>query len=446
MARWDVVVVGAGLAGAVAARRFREAGLRVVLVERGRALSDPPGQHLRNQAPARDDPDGWFAAIDPLFDYVDVAAAPAALPGAFTTTVDGGLGLVWTNNCPRARAGVDRPDLLDDGAWSRCYAAAEHLLGVRDDEFDDSERARFVADRLTGHLAAQGRALEPLALAGRRTSATHVHYVGPAEVLAPVPGVRRHRGEVDRVVIEEGRARGVRGGGDALEADLVVVAAGAVETPGLLWRSGVEHPALGRHLSFHPVLLGQVVLDRPVGPGPEPDPLPRLAVPPTPEWPWLTMVLRDTNPFEPAADDRDVSPDRLLEIQVFAPVDPDPDNRVVFDARGRPAFTVPLRPDDERRRAAIRADVDQLCARLGRWRRGCEAQWAPLGTPHLMGTCRAGVDPATSVLHPDGRVRGVEGLLVVGNAAIPSRLAVNPTLTAAALAVHAVDEHTGASA
>ena len=36
----------------------------------------------------------------------------------------------------------------------------------------------------------------------------------------------------------------------------------------------------------------------------------------------------------------------------------------------------------------------------------------------------------TSVVDVDGRLHGVEGLDVVGNAVVPTRLAVNPTLTA----------------
>src|SRR5256885_10389818 len=37
-------------------------------------------------------------------------------------------------------------------------------------------------------------------------------------------------------------------------APLVVVAAGAIHTPGLLARSGVRHPALGRNLRIHPAV------------------------------------------------------------------------------------------------------------------------------------------------------------------------------------------------
>jgi choline dehydrogenase-like flavoprotein len=352
------------------------------------------------------------------------------------------MGVVWTNNCPRAVSGVDRPDLLDDQRWEACYEIAERYLAVRVDQFDDSRRARFVADRLGPRLAAQGRILTPLPLAGRREAPERVHYVGPADIAAPHPSIGRHRDEVERIEIEAGRARGVRTADALLEADHVVVGGGAVETPALLLRSGLRAPALGRYLSYHPVLTGQVVL----GSSTEgsADPLPRWGILPTPARPWFTMLLRDTNPLVPEADDRDVAEDQLIEIQAFAPVDPDEANRMAVNDDGRWRFDVPLRVAGEQRRAAIAADAELLCSELGRWRHGCRPQWAPFGTPHLMGSCRMGTDPATSVATPSGQVRGVQNLFVAGNSVIPTRLAVNPTLTAAALAIHTADTITGA--
>jgi choline dehydrogenase-like flavoprotein len=63
---------------------------------------------------------------------------------------------------------------------------------------------------------------------------------------------------VTHVIIEGGAVTGVEadvGVGSRLRvrATSVVVAAGALRTPAILERSGVEHPALGRHLRIHPV-------------------------------------------------------------------------------------------------------------------------------------------------------------------------------------------------
>lgn len=66
---------------------------------------------------------------------------------------------------------------------------------------------------------------------------------------------------VTRVLTDGGRAVGVEAevtDGDTIRhlvvrAPTVVLAAGALRTPAILQRSGLEHPAIGRHLRVHPV-------------------------------------------------------------------------------------------------------------------------------------------------------------------------------------------------
>ena len=51
------------------------------------------------------------------------------------------------------------------------------------------------------------------------------------------------------------------------------------------------------------------------------------------------------------------------------------------------------------------------------------------GTAHALGTMIAGHDPATSVVDPDGKVHGMEGLYVADGSPIPRSGRVNPALT-----------------
>ena len=70
------------------------------------------------------------------------------------------------------------------------------------------------------------------------------------------------------------------------------------------------------------------------------------------------------------------------------------------------------------------------------------------GVAHQAGTCRMGVDPATSVLGPDCRAHEVDNLYVVDTSCFPSIGAVNPALTAMANALRVGDhllERLGAS-
>jgi cholesterol oxidase len=58
-------------------------------------------------------------------------------------------------------------------------------------------------------------------------------------------------------------------------------------------------------------------------------------------------------------------------------------------------------------------------------------------TAHPLGGCVMGDDPRTSVVDDRGRVWGHPGLYVVDGSVVPSALAVNPSLTIAALAERA---------
>lgn len=433
-----VVVVGSGPLGAVAARRLAEAGRAVTILEAGPAISDPPGSHVRNQARYQRDPDSFFAGIASHITYFDQTAPPRGLPGASVSAAVGGQGVLWTNNCPRPTP-AERGELLSDDEWEHYLGAAERYLGVTDDTFSGSVRQQRILERLGPVLAAAGRDLRGQPMAGRLVAPDTVHYVATDDILAGV-GVRIETADVRHVLFHRGRASGVRlADGPTVPASAVVVAAGAFDTPILLHRSGIRHPALGCRLTYHPVLYSQLVLDPDVcgGAGDVP---PRLWIPPAPGAPWNTMLLRDTNPVPPSAPDVDLPAHRLLEIQTFCPVDIYPDNTMTIADDGAVAFDVPLREADRARMAAVLADQHELAGALGRFRAGLEPQWMELGFAHVMGTCRMGAaDDGTCVTDEFGRVWGTENLYLATVGVIPDPLAVNPTLTAAALAIRSVD-------
>jgi choline dehydrogenase-like flavoprotein len=155
------------------------------------------------------------------------------------------------------------------------------------------------------------------------------------------------------------------------------------------------------------------------------------------------MILRDTCPAPAEPPDIEVASNRLVEIQSFCPVDNHPDNTMVFE-HDRVCFDVPLRAADRERMNAVAADQRRLAAGLGRFRTGVEPQWMDLGFAHVMGTCRMGAaDDGTSVTDEFGQVWGMDGLYLATVGVIPTALAVNPTLTAAALAVRSVDHALG---
>jgi hypothetical protein len=422
-------------------RRRRRAALRRrrTILEAGPAISDPPGSHIRNQARFQQDPDSYLAGITDKFTYFDEAAPPAGLPGACTTAAVGGQGVLWTNNCPRPSA-HERWATMPADEWDRYLSEAERYLDVHDDTFAASVRQRRIAERLSSPLREAGRDIREQPMAGHLVDRATIHYAGTDGVLAGI-GVAIRAGDVRRVVFDGPRASAVElSDGERIDASVVVVAAGAFGTPILLHRSGFRPPVLGRYLTFHPVLFSQLVLDAELCDGCTDDLPPRLWIPPTADAPWNTMVLRDTSPGAAAPPDVDVAPERLIEIQSFCPVDNHPDNAMAIDDDGTARFDVPLRDADLQRMDAVAADQQALGARLGRFRTGVEPQWMAIGFAHVMGTCRMGdADDGTCVADGFGCVWGTENLYLATVGLIPTALAVNPTLTGAALAIRTAD-------
>lgn len=243
---------------------------------------------------------------------------------------------------------------------------------------------------------------------------------------------------VDRVLVDGRRAAGVRlAGGDELEADLVVIAAGALATPILLAHSGIEVEGLGEGLRDHAAVTLSLGL-RPEARLPSPDTRPT----------GLTLRAGDaqlvplglTGPGEHGLDTAAVLGIHLGghgrgQVRL---------GEITFDALS-----------DERDRAALRALV-RVLARLARAPAiTALAESATLGsdgTPldqangtddeldawlvghlaevyHPAGTCSAGV-----VTDRLGRVIGYEGLVVVDASVLPELPRVAPQLTVMAVA------------
>jgi len=141
-------------------------------------------------------------------------------------------------------------------------ARAELMPGCSSDELDAARRSVAVSSERVAddELGPVDRALTRAApdteravltrRDGRRhTSAdAYVHDAAPRSNLRVCPDTT-----VDRVVFDGRRAVGVRtAGGDVLEADHVVLCAGAIHSPAILLRSGVDTPGLGDGLQDHP--------------------------------------------------------------------------------------------------------------------------------------------------------------------------------------------------
>lgn len=166
-------------------------------------------------------------------------------------------------------------------------------------------------------------------------------------------------------------------------------------------------------------------------------------------------LVSPTGPLHHAAMRRSALRDRLWVLTMQGEDLPQPTNRVdldptVRDAWGRPAGRVTYRP--HRHELAASAHIAPTLERI-LLDAGAELAFTttspptgpldldprnPLGavpaSRHVMGTCRMGHDPATSVVDPHGRLHDLANVWVADSSVFVTSTGYNPTLTLCALA------------
>ncbi|OJU80789.1 MAG: hypothetical protein BGO11_19505 [Solirubrobacterales bacterium 70-9] len=452
----DVVVVGSGAGGAACAGELARAGLAVTVVEVGPQLSPEPAGHLRNQLISATAPGVFGTAIAQLpRPHGGAAEFPADLPHAAVVQALGGGLALWTHHCPVPDS-FEWPDSVPAQDRAALIARAQAALRVRDDI-----RAGARQDRIMAAVAARvrgidpSRPVQPLPVAADPREGA-LRYWG-ADVLLRADGENAGRVElvadhvVRRVVFEGAKVRGVivapRDGGEErrLRAGAVVVAAGAIGSPQLLHASAVQPAALGRHLMDHPMITSRVGLHPEFRPGGEPPEEIGVWVPAARDRRRHLQVVE--SPLTPDGVPSTAAVGETADVVCFAGLDPDPENRLIFDPErldpfGMPAFDAVFRlaERDHDELAAAVGENYAVASALGRTEDGWGVRLAPAGASfHLSGTVRLGVDPESSVADPRGAVWDREGLFVAGNGVLSGYTAGNPTLLTVALALRTAD-------
>ena len=259
---------------------------------------------------------------------------------------------------------------------------------------------------------------------------------------------------------------------------LYVIAAHAMETPRLLLHSRSEHtPAgvanssdqVGRNLMDHPIQLSWALAGEPVWP--YRGPLSTAGIENLRDgavrskraslriqignggWTWgtggaLTVARTLAESGLRGAALRDAAADqaaRHVELASLTEQLPDAGNRVVLDARDKDIYGVPLPRlhyaiGDYSRDglAAARSIHDRIFAKLGSTYVHHHPEFQ--GAGHIIGTCRMGDDPASSVVDPALRCHDHDNLHILGSAVFPTSGTANPTLTIAALALRLAED------
>jgi choline dehydrogenase-like flavoprotein len=264
-----------------------------------------------------------------------------------------------------------------------------------------------------------------------------------------------------RVESEGGRATGVayleEGEERFQPADRVFVSCYAIETPRLLLGSGNlanSSDQVGRNLMVHsgPIVYGR--FDRPLDAFVTP-PVGVMTMDPYPSDDgrgfhrgfWMNTYAQFPIGFAEGlvGSNPDLWGQDLVDVldeyahwgllATLGEVLPSPDNRVTLaaerDDNGIPVAHVTF-SYGENDRAIVEAERGLALEAVEA--AGATRTLVSEGSHHVLGTCRMGADPATSVVGPDCRSHDVPNLWVCDGSVFPTAGAVNPSLTIEAIA------------
>lgn len=306
---YDVVIVGSGPSGSAWARTIldRWPSARVLMVEAGPLISDPPGSHVRAIADADERRAAQLASqgvhsapadLDRIKTAIGgveagLAGRPVPLPGTWMLDAAdavqpgedglpaaklsanvGGMGAHWTCACPTPGKG-EWPEDVGSDEMLDALARARELLSVTQHAFDGAPLGAEVRAML-GEVYDVGRSpdrrVQPMPVAVQLGPNGERLWSGTDTILGELArGADRFEirplTTARQVQLTGGRARGVllhdrRGDREyEVRAGAVVVAADALRAPQLLHASGIRPRALGHYLNDQPQVAGVVRLD-----------------------------------------------------------------------------------------------------------------------------------------------------------------------------------------
>jgi choline dehydrogenase-like flavoprotein len=472
----DVVIVGSGAGGAMAARQLAAAGLEVVVLEEGRRFEV---EEFRTTHPL----ERWTAMYRDAGTTAALGNPPVILPlgrgVGGTTLVNSGTSFRTPQRVLRRwhdRHGVGLADpvgfqgLLDEVERTIATAPVPSDVMGRNGELTlrGAEHLGWSSGPLVRNAPGCGGCCQ-CALGCPRNAKFGVHLNALPQACAH--GARIvSEARVVRVLREGGQVTGVRarrpdGSSMRILAPRVVVACGTTETPTLLGRSGLgRHRELGRNLALHPAVGASARFDEPVT-----------------SWRGVLQsaqvdqfhasdgIMLEATTMPPGMGSIGMPGygrqlvaelDRAEHYASLGAMIADAPAGSVHRVGGRTVIRYQLTRTDGHRllraialmgRVLLAAGAREVVtgvpgqppvtevAELDRVLADADARRLHLTAFHPTGTARMGADPERSPVDEHGRLRGVEGLWVADGSIVPSCPEVNPQVTIMALALGVAD-------
>jgi len=484
----DVVVVGSGAGGGLIAGRLAATGARVVVLEMGRYRNEADFHQLELLAYQNS-----YWRSGPVWTG-DLNVSLLAGSG-----LGGGTVINWTN-------------CLKTKPWVREQWASEHgLTDIATDSFDRHLDAVWRELSVTDKCSELNRVHEAMKRGAERLGWSFTGITRNWDVARHDPAMAGYLGFgdqsgakrstlkvyiepavaehglrvvdgcfVEKILLDDGRAAGVTGRWTAedgsasaavtVRAPVVVVAAGSLESPGVLLRSGIGGPAAGDYLRLHPVTIatGDYGTDMQAWWGAPHAGLINEFANVEDGYGFLIESVQYTTglgassvPFTTGEEHKQAMVDLRNSASFIGLVRDRGHGRVTLDANGGTVPWYSLTDDLDVRNtqraleAQIRAHhaagargIQILAQGRPAWRYGDDleafiarakrlplrAGGATLFSAHQMGTCRMGSDPATSVADPRGELHDTPGVWIGDASAFPTPSGTNPMITIMALA------------
>ena len=375
------------------------------------------------------------------------------------------MSVTWPSGMQRAVSSTAGGDPFGTADLASHYDRVERFLGVR--ERTDWPKSVWTVEP---GFRALGADLEPVRSytdencmrcgsclqgcptnAGKSTQNTYIS----SSLVTGLLELRPHA-NVERVLVEDRGSgpeavgveyRDAEGSVQRVEADVVVIAAGTLNTPQLLLRSGLpDSPSsrlIGRNLGFHPARLVYGLFDQPQDA--------HMVYPITAHsmnhqhdedggFVIEATTIQDPIGFATTLEDDNgplwgpplVEAARAFRRWVGLLVMANDDNSgtVSIGEDGGEVLTADFEPHERERMEAALSFTRNVLEAAGASR----VLWTGPVTTHVQGTCRMGSDPERSVVDGNGESWDVKRLYVGDGSLVPRTLSVNPSLTIMALA------------